>query len=82
MSNIHDLFKDDDVSGTIVGGDYVCGYLCYNGEKALYRQLWAYSEYELQQKAKDEKQRLLNENKEIARELWPDAKAWSLKIME
>ena len=34
----------------------------------------------MQQKAKEEKQRLLDENKEIARELWPDASLWNLRI--
>jgi hypothetical protein len=36
---------------------------------------------ELQQKAKEEKQRLLDENKEIARELWPDVSLWNLRIV-
>ena len=80
MGNVHDVFKDDETNGTIIGGDYVCGYLYYGERQALYRQLWAYSEGELQQKAKEEKQRLLDENKEIARELWPDASLWNLRI--
>ena len=80
MGNIHDVFKDDETSGTIIGGDYVCGYLYYGDRKALYRQLWACSENDLQQKAKEEKQRLLDENKEIARELWPDVGLWHLRI--
>ena len=81
MGNIHDVFKDDETNGIIVGGDYVCGYLYYGERKALYRQLWADSETELQQKAKEEKQRLLDENREIARELWPDASLWNLRII-
>ena len=81
MGNIHDVFKDDDTNGTIVGGNYVCGYLYYGEHQALYRQLWASSESELQQKAKEEKQRLLEENKEIMRVLWPDDKLWHLRII-
>ena len=80
MGNIHDVFKDDETAGTIVGGDYVCGHLYYGDRQALYRQLWAGSESELQQKAEEEKQRLIDENKEIARELWPDASLWNLRI--
>ena len=80
MANIHDVFKDDETSGTIVGGNCVCGYLYYGERKALYRQLWANSDAELQQKANDEKKRLLDENREIARELWPDASLWNLRI--
>ena len=80
MGNIHDVFKDDETNGTIVGGEYVCGHLYYGDRQALYRQLWAGSATELQQKAKEEKQRLLDENKEIARELWPDASLWNLRI--
>lgn len=80
MGNIHDVFKDDETNGTIIGGDHVWGYLYYGDRKALYRQLWAPSETELQQKAKEEKQRLLDENKEIARELWPDDSLWHLRI--
>ena len=80
MGNIHDVFKDDETNGIIVGGNYACGYLYYGERKALYRQLWADSEGELQQKAKEEKQRLLDENREIARELWPDASLWNLRI--
>ena len=40
MGNIHDVFKDDETSGIIIGGEYVCGYLYYGERKALYRQLW------------------------------------------
>ena len=80
MGNIHDVFKDDETSGNIIGGNYTCGYLYYGERKALYRQLWADSEGELQQKAKEEKQRLLDENREIARELWPDDSLWNLRI--
>ena len=52
MGSVHDVFKDDETSGTIVGGEYVCGHLYYGERQALYRQLWAGSETELQQKAK------------------------------
>lgn len=81
MGNIHDVFKDDETNGTIVGGEYVCGHLYYGERKALYRKLWARSEAELLQKAKEEKRRLLDENKEIARELWPDDSLWHLRIL-
>lgn len=80
MGNIHDVFKDDETNGTIICGEYVCGYLYYGERKALYRQLWACSETDLQQKAKEEKQRLLDENREIASELWLDDSLWHLRI--
>ena len=33
MGNIHDPFKDEDVNGVIIGGDYVCGKLEYDGRQ-------------------------------------------------
>ena len=81
MSNIHDILKDDDVNGVIIGGDFVCGYLYYGERKALYKQLWAQSESELRKKAEAERMRLLEENKEIAWHLWPDNSLWSLKLL-
>ena len=47
MANIHDVFKDDDVNGVIVGSIMVTGYLWYGDKKANYEQLYAYSDAEL-----------------------------------
>lgn len=79
MPNIHDVFKDDEVSGTIIGGNFVCGALCYNGRKQG-KDLWASSEAELKQKVESLKEELCHENAEILPYLWPDANLWSIKI--
>lgn len=80
MSNIHDVFKDEDVNGVIVGDVMVTGYLFYGDKKANYNQLYAYSEQELQAKATALKNEMLEENKDIIWHLWPDASKWSLRI--
>lgn len=80
MSNIHDVFKDEDVNGVIIGGIMVTGYLWYGDKKANYKQLYAYSEQELQEKAASLKNEMLEENKDIIWHLWPDADKWSLRI--
>ena len=80
MSNIHDVFKDDDVNGVIIGGIMVTGYLFYGDNKASYKQLYAYSDVELKEKAQALKEEMLEENKDILIYLWPDASKWSLRI--
>jgi hypothetical protein len=80
MANIHDVFKDDDVNGVIIGSVMVTGYLWYGDKKANYRQLYAYSDAELQEKAIALKNEMLEENKDIIWHLWPDASKWSLRI--
>lgn len=73
MSNIHDVFKDEDVNGVIVGDVMVTGYLFYGDKKANYNQLYAYSEQELQEKATALKNAMLEDNKDIIWHLWTDA---------
>lgn len=80
MSNIHDVFKDEDVNGVIIGGIMVTGYLFYGDKKASSRQLYAYSDTELKEKAQALKEEMLEENKDILWHLWPDASKWSLRI--
>lgn len=80
MSNIHDVFKDEEVNGAIIGDIMVTGYLFYGDKKAHYNQLYAYSEQELQEKATTLKNEMLEENKDIIWHLWPDASKWSLRI--
>lgn len=80
MSNIHDVFKDECVNGAIIGDIMVSGYLYYGDKKANYKQLYAYSEQELQEKALVLKNEMLDENKDIIWHLWPDASKWSLRI--
>lgn len=80
MSNIHDVFKDECVNGVIIGDIMVSGYLYYGDKKANYKQLYAYSEQELQEKALVLKNEMLDENKDIIGHLWPDASKWSLRI--
>lgn len=33
MPNIHDIFKDEDVRGVVIGGDYVTARLEYDGRQ-------------------------------------------------
>lgn len=80
MGNIHDVFKEDDLNGIIVGGSMITGYLFYGDKKAVYRQLWARSEDELIKKAEEVKVELLEDNKEIKWDLWPDSSKWNLRI--
>jgi hypothetical protein len=80
MANIHDVFKDDDESGVIVGSIMVTGYLWYGDKKASSKQLYAYSYAELKEKAIALKNEMLEENKDIIVYLWPDASKWSLRI--
>lgn len=80
MSNIHDVFKDEEVNGVIIGDVMVTGYLFYGDKKANYKQLYAYSEQELQEKAITLKNQMLEENKDIIWHLWPDGDKWSLRI--
>lgn len=80
MSNIHDVFKDEDVNGVIIGDIMVTGYLFYGDKKASYKQLYAYSDKELQEKAIALKNEMLEENKDIIWHLWPDASKWALRI--
>lgn len=46
MANIHSVFKDEDVSGDIVGGEYFCGVLFYEGRQQG-NQLYAKDENSL-----------------------------------
>ena len=80
MTNIHDVFKDEEVNGVIIGGDFVCGHLYYGDKRASYKQLYASSDAELKQKAKQLKNQMLEDNKDIRHWLFPDDNAWSVKI--
>lgn len=80
MSNIHDVFKDEDVNGIVIGDIMVCGYLFYGDKKAHSKQLYAYSEAELKEKAEALKHKMLEDNKDIKHWLFPDNDAWSLRI--
>lgn len=82
MSNIHDVFKDEDVNGIIIGDIMVCGYLFYGDKKAHSKQLYGYSEQEVVNKGTQLKLDMLEENKVIWRDLWPDSSKWSVRIMQ
>ena len=80
MGNIHDVFKDDDVIGTIIGGEYLVGILTYEGRKQG-RQLYAKGEAELIKLAETTKEEILKDCGMRAREIYPTASAWRLVIL-
>ena len=80
MSNIHDVFKDEEVNGVIVGGEYVCGYLYYGDKQANAKQLYAENDTILKEKAEELKTKMLEDNKDIKHWLFPDDSAWNLRI--
>lgn len=79
MANIHTVFKDDCVSGVIVGGDYVTGLLCYQGRQQG-QQLWADGLEQLRARAEALKAELLAECGDVALYIYP-RDDWTLKIL-
>lgn len=80
MGSIHDVLKDDDVSGVIVGGEYFVGYLTYEGRRQG-RQLYACSEGQLHDLAAQSRKEILEDCGLAAREIFPNSDAWRLRIL-
>lgn len=80
MSNIHDVFKDDDVTGTIIGGEYLTGYLTYDGRKQG-RQIYADCEAALIKLAEEQKAEILKDCGIVANVIYPMGDAWRLVIL-
>jgi hypothetical protein len=80
MANIHDVVKEDDVNGNIVGDVMLIGALFYGDKKASYKSFYATTQDELESMANSLKQSMLDENKEIKSFLWPDDTLWNLRI--
>ena len=79
MANIHTVFKDDCVNGSIIGGDYVTGLLCYQGRQQG-DQLWADTLEQLRENAEALKGELLAECGDVALYIYP-RDDWTLKIL-
>lgn len=66
--NIHDVFKEDDVNGQIIGGAYFVG------------QLYAVTEESLLQKAKELKEQYMREDREYDLRIFRNDNDWQFKI--
>lgn len=80
MGNIHDVFKDDDVTGIIIGGEYLLGFLTYDGRKQG-RQIYAESHAALIKLAEEQKAEILKDCGIVARDIYPKDDAWRLVIL-
>lgn len=81
MANIHDIFKEDDTNGIVVGTMYKVGQLYYE-DRPQGRQLYATSEAELKDKARRLKQEMLNDCGTVVEYIYPNKQAWILKILD
>lgn len=80
MPNIHDTFKDECVSGVIVGGDFVCAKLCYEGRQQG-RQIYAESRERVKEMALFMKKELIADLGEmLAKEIYPNDSAWRVVV--
>jgi chloramphenicol 3-O-phosphotransferase len=79
MGSIHDAAKEDDVSGVIVGGDYLVGILTYQGRQQG-RQLYAANGGELFEKAFHLKREILADCGDAAHLIY-ETNEWQLKIL-
>lgn len=80
MGSIHDVLKDDDVRGVIVGGEYFVGCLTYEGRRQG-RQLYAASEGQLHALAAQSRKKILEDCGPAARDIYPNSEAWRTRIL-
>lgn len=80
MGNIHDVFKDDDVTGTIIGGEYLVGILTYDGRKQG-GELYAECQGELLRLAEEQKAEILKDCGTVAKVIYSMDDAWRLVIL-
>lgn len=80
MGCIHNVLKDDDVNGVIIGGECAAGCLTYEGRRQG-KQLYAGSEGDLHDMAAQYRQEILDGCGLAAREIYPDSDAWRLRIL-
>ena len=81
MTNIHDAFKDEDVNGTIVGGDCVVAKLCYEGRQQG-NQIYADSHAEAKEIAAGIKFEIKNHlGKDLFKEIYPDNNKWAVVFL-
>ena len=79
MVNIHDVFKEDDVNGQIIGGAYFVGQLYYQN-RPQGGQLYAVTEESLLQKAKELKAQYMREDREYDLRIFRNENDWQFKI--
>jgi len=75
MPNIHDVFKDEDVNGFIVGSYCVCAQLKYDGRDQGQRII-ADDEDAARAIAKQQKQEIRNDLGQSFNEIYPDDSKW------
>lgn len=77
MPNIHDIFKDECVNGVIIGGDYICAKLEYDGRQQG-GQIYAKDRNEAMSVAVKMKTMLRDGLGDLFVEIYPDDSKWSL----
>lgn len=77
MPNIHDPFKDEDVNGVIIGGNYVCGKLEYDGRQQG-GQLYAENHEKLKLLASLTRRNIERDLGFMFKEIYPDNSKWML----
>jgi len=77
MANIHDVFKEDDVNGFIVGSICVCAQLKYDG-RPQGKQIIADNEDQARQIARQQKQAIREDLGQFFNEIYPDDSKWML----
>lgn len=80
MASIHDILKEDDVNGQIIGGFVVVGFLTYEGRRQT-QDFYADTEELLKVAAND---RLAERREEIGETyslIYPNKNGWSLKVV-
>ena len=80
MSNIHDVFKDDDVNGVIIGGEFFTGQLFYCGRPES-RRLYGYTTEELRTMLEGRLDEIKNECKAAFDLIYPK-KGWEFRFYE
>lgn len=81
MAGIHDALKDDDVGGSIIGGDVIVGALYYDGRNQS-GNIYADSQDELELLAKEKLEEIKAECGHLFKTLYPNLSAWELRIYD
>jgi hypothetical protein len=81
MANIHDVFKEEDVSGVIVGGDFICAKLCYEGRQQG-GQIYANDVAGALDSAINLKKELIADlGRDLAKEIYPSDESWKIVFL-
>ena len=81
MANIHDVFKEDDVSGVIVGGNFICAKLCYESRQQG-SQIYADDVAGALGKAANLKKELIADlGSDLAKEIYPSDESWKIAFL-